>query len=57
MKVTEYFKKSKNTLFSYEIIPPMRGGSIDNIFALIEQLLPYEPPFIDFTSRSAELYY
>ncbi len=57
MKVTEYFKKSKNTLFSYEIIPPMRGRSIDSVFALIEQLLPYEPPFIDLTSRSAEVYY
>ncbi len=57
MKVTEYFKKSKNTLFSYEIIPPMRGRSIDSIFALIEELLPYEPPFIDLTSRSAEVYY
>ncbi len=57
MKVTEHFKKSKKTLFSYEIIPPMRGRSIDSVFALIEQLLPYEPPFIDLTSRSAEVYY
>jgi methylenetetrahydrofolate reductase (NADPH) len=57
MKVTEHIKKSKKTLFSYEIIPPMRGSSIDNVFSLIEQLLPYEPPFIDLTSRSAEVYY
>ncbi len=57
MKVIEYFKKSKTTLFSYEIIPPMRGRSMDSIFALIEELLPYEPPFIDLTSRSAEVYY
>ncbi|MBU0529189.1 methylenetetrahydrofolate reductase, partial [bacterium] len=57
MKVTEQFKKSQNTLFSYEIIPPKRGRSIDSIFELIEQLLPYDPPFIDLTSRSAEVYY
>ncbi len=57
MKVTEHFKKSNKTLFSYEIIPPMRGRSIDSIFELIEQLLPFEPPFIDLTSRSAEVYY
>ena len=57
MKVTEHFKKSQKTLFSYEIIPPMRGRSIDSIFELIEQLLPFEPPFIDLTSRSAEVYY
>jgi len=57
MKVTEHFKKSQKTLFSYEIIPPKRGRSIDSIFELIEQLLPFEPPFIDLTSRSAEVYY
>ena len=57
MKVTDYLNKSDKTLFSYEIIPPKRGRSIDSIFALIEQLLPYEPPFIDLTSRSAEVYY
>ena len=57
MKVTEHFKKSRKTLFSYEIIPPKRGRSIDSIFELIEQLLPFEPPFIDLTSRSAEVYY
>ncbi len=57
MKVTEYFNKSDKTLFSYEIIPPKRGRSIDNVFELIEQLLPFEPPFIDLTSRSAEVYY
>jgi methylenetetrahydrofolate reductase (NADPH) len=57
MKVTDHFKKSKKALFSYEIIPPKRGRSIDSVFELIEQLLPYEPPFIDLTSRSAEVYY
>ncbi len=57
MKVTEHFKKSQKTLFSYEIIPPKRGRSINSIFELIEQLLPFEPPFIDLTSRSAEVYY
>jgi methylenetetrahydrofolate reductase (NADPH) len=57
MKVTEYFNKSDKTLFSYEIIPPKRGRSIDSIFSLIEKLLPFEPPFLDLTSRSAEIYY
>lgn len=57
MKVTEHFKNSDRTLFSYEIIPPKRGGSIDSVFNLIEQLLPHNPPFIDLTSRSAEVYY
>ncbi|MEE8340852.1 MAG: methylenetetrahydrofolate reductase [Candidatus Neomarinimicrobiota bacterium] len=57
MKVTEHIEKSNKTLFSYEIIPPMRGRSIDSVFSLIEQLIPFDPPFIDLTSRSAEVYY
>ena len=57
MKITDYFKKTNKTLFSYEIIPPFRGGSIDKVFKLVEELMPYDPPFIDLTSRSAESYY
>lgn len=57
MKITEYLNNSKKTLFSYEIIPPFRGGSIDKVFKLVEDLMPYDPPFIDLTSRSAESYY
>ena len=57
MKVTDYIRKASSTLFSYEIIPPNRGGSIDKVFHLVEQLMPFDPPFIDLTSRSAEVYY
>ncbi|MDD9888179.1 MAG: methylenetetrahydrofolate reductase [Candidatus Marinimicrobia bacterium] len=57
MKVIEFIEKANETLFSYEIIPPNRGGSIQKIFHLVEQLMPFDPPFIDLTSRSAEVYY
>ncbi len=57
MKVIEYIEKASNTLFSYEIIPPKRGGNIQDIFSIVEQLIKFEPPFIDLTSRSAEVYY
>ncbi len=57
MRVIDYLEKSNSTLFSYEIIPPMRGGNIQNVFELIENLMPYEPPYIDLTSRSAEISY
>jgi methylenetetrahydrofolate reductase (NADPH) len=57
MKVIEFLEKANKTLFSFEIIPPTRGGSIDRIFNLVETLMPFDPPFIDLTSRSAEVYY
>ena len=34
MKVIEFLEKANKTLFSYEIIPPLRGGSIKKIFNL-----------------------
>ncbi|NOZ73799.1 MAG: methylenetetrahydrofolate reductase [NAD(P)H] [FCB group bacterium] len=57
MKVIEFLEKANSTLFSYEIIPPQRGGDIDRIFQLVDELVPFDPPFIDLTSRSAEVYY
>ncbi len=57
MKVTDFFKKADKPLFSYEIMPPLRGGSADKIFRMVETLMPYAPPFIDLTSRSAEIEY
>ena len=57
MKVIEFLERANSTLFSYEIIPPKRGGSIQHIFNLVDQLMPYSPPFIDITSRAAEVYY
>ena len=57
MKVIEFLEKANKTLFSYEIIPPLRGGSIEKDFNLVEKLKPLDPPFIDLTSRSAEVYF
>jgi methylenetetrahydrofolate reductase (NADPH) len=57
MKVIEYLEKANKTLFSYEILPLKRGGRINDIFSLVDELAPFDPPFIDLTSRSAEVYY
>ncbi|MEM6337319.1 MAG: methylenetetrahydrofolate reductase, partial [Bacteroidota bacterium] len=57
MKVTEIVEQSENPLISYEIIPPKRGGSVGDILDVVEELMPYEPPFIDVTSHAAQVYY
>lgn len=57
MKVVEHLEKAKNTLISFEIIPPLRGGDIKQIFNIIDDLIKYNPPFIDVTSHSAEVQY
>jgi len=57
MRVIDYLEKSNKTLFSYELIPPKRGGNIDAVFSIVDDLIKFEPPFIDLTSRSAEINY
>jgi len=55
MKVTEHFDRATNPLISVEIIPPKRGINIQKIHDAIESIRPYNPPFIDVTSHSAEI--
>ena len=57
MYVIEHLNRATNPLFSYEIIPPPRGRSARDILNIVEQILPYNPPFIDVTSHSAEAVY
>ena len=57
MKVTEHYERADEPLFSYEIIPPKRGSSVSDVLGVVEQLKPYDPPFIDVTSHSAEAFY
>ncbi|MCC7159021.1 MAG: methylenetetrahydrofolate reductase [Ignavibacteria bacterium] len=58
MKVIEHLEKAKDKpLISFEVIPPKRGGDIDQLFKVISDILPYNPPFIDVTSRAAEVEY
>lgn len=57
MQVIEILEAARDPLISYEIIPPQRGGSVLQIFEIVEDLLSFEPPFIDVTSHSAQVYY
>lgn len=57
MFVTERIYRSSSPMFSYEIIPPARGKSARDILDVVEQILPFDPPFIDVTSHSAVVQY
>lgn len=53
MKLTEYLKSDK-TLFSFEILPPLKGNSIDAIYKAIDPLMEFNPAFIDVTYHREE---
>lgn len=57
MKVIEHIESAQNTQFSYEIIPPIRGNTVIDIIDIVEKIKPYDPPWIDVTSHSAEARY
>ncbi len=57
MKVIEHLEKRDRPLISFEIIPPLRGGNIRELLALIDDLVRHRPPFIDITSHAAEVLY
>lgn len=58
MRVTEYFEKAKgNTLISFEVLPPLKGGSMQAIFETLDPLMEFKPPFIDVTYHREEYVY
>jgi methylenetetrahydrofolate reductase (NADPH) len=57
MKVTEHLKQAKSTLFSIEILPPLKGKGIQSIFDGIDPLIEFKPSFIDVTYHREEYVY
>ncbi|MBA5792910.1 methylenetetrahydrofolate reductase [NAD(P)H] [Flavobacterium sp. xlx-214] len=58
MKVTEHIEKANGkTLFSFEILPPLKGQNIQSIFDAIDPLIEFQPPFIDVTYHREEYTY
>ncbi len=57
MKVTDYVNNSKETIFSFEIIPPLKGKGIEDICAGIDPLMEFKPPFINVTYHREEYEY
>jgi len=58
MKVTDHINQAKGeTLFSFEIIPPVKGKSIQELYNNIDPLMEFKPPFIDVTTSREEYVY
>ncbi|TAF52693.1 MAG: methylenetetrahydrofolate reductase [NAD(P)H], partial [Sphingobacteriia bacterium] len=43
MKVTEHIEKAKSTLISFEVLPPLKGKTIQNVYDHLDPLMEFKP--------------
>ena len=53
MRVIDYFD-GKGTKLSFELLPPLRGSSIDGVYNTIDQLKDFRPACINITYHKEE---
>ncbi|HTC01730.1 MAG TPA: methylenetetrahydrofolate reductase [NAD(P)H] [Ferruginibacter sp.] len=54
MKVTEHIQQAKDTLVSFEILPPLKGKTINSIYEHLDPLMEFNPAFINVTYHRSE---
>lgn len=57
MHIAEHLERAQKPLFSFEIVPPSRGHTVNEIISVIHQLLPHNPSWIDVTSHAPHAQY
>ena len=54
MKVIDIINRSESPLFSIELLPPVKGNSIERVYSIVDKLREFEPRFINITSHHSE---
>lgn len=58
MKIIDHIQNAKGkTLFSFELLPPAKGQSIQSIYKTMDELMEFKPPFIDVTYHREDYLY
>lgn len=57
MKVADLINGSATTAFSFEILPPLKGGSIQKVYNVVNRLREFDPKYINITSHHSEYIY
>jgi methylenetetrahydrofolate reductase (NADPH) len=57
MRVVDAINKSKKTLFTFEILPPVKGDDIESIYETIDPVMEFQPAFVDVTYHREEISY
>jgi methylenetetrahydrofolate reductase (NADPH) len=54
MKVIDHIRQAKSTLISFEILPPLKGKTINSIYEHLDPLMEFKPSFINVTYHRSE---
>lgn len=54
MKVIDHLNQAKDTLISFEILPPLKGRSISSIYDHLDPLMEFKPSWINVTYHRSE---
>lgn len=54
MKISDFFNQEGKTAFSFELLPPLKGNSIQQIFNTIDRLKEFDPKYINITTHHSE---
>lgn len=54
MKVIDILNKSDKTLFSFELLPPLKGANGEKLYKTIEELIEFNPQYINITTHRDE---
>ena len=57
MKIIEHINKAKKPFASFEILPPLKGTNIQDLYNILDPLMEFKPPFINVTYHRAEYNY
>lgn len=55
--IADKISSASSPLFSFEILPPLRGNSIYRVYSIIDRLLEFNPSHINITSHHSESVY
>ena len=54
MKVIDHIQQAKDTLVSFEVLPPLKGKNIASLYQHLDPLMEFKPSFINVTYHRSE---
>jgi methylenetetrahydrofolate reductase (NADPH) len=55
MKVIDIIASAKKTIFSFELLPPLKGQNASKLYETIDELIEYKPRYINLTTHRDEI--